>query len=100
MTMTMTLCGIPHFYVALDRAADIIKFMQDKNYAVCDTPTSEVEKWRASNQNHAERTVWSRCSAYYNDPKGNILVMVRPWDQVMQEKRQLAKDGYPCFTFE
>ena len=41
----------------------------------------------------------TRCQTYYNDDKGNILILTRTWDEVLAEKEALAEGGFPCFEF-
>merc|ERR1711971_1089540 len=80
-------------------AAQMIAYLQDNGIAAAVVKRDALEKVAEANQHHAERTVWARCQSYYNDDKGNILIMVRRWDEVIAEKAALRDAGYPGFEF-
>ena len=80
-------------------AAQVITHMKTHGLETCDVKLDALKGSVIANQTHADRTVWTRCATYYNDDKGNILILTRRWDDVLAEKAGLADEGYPCFTF-
>lgn len=98
--LVFSMTGIASVEADTNWSVGVIHYMRENGYEVMDVKYEELRKLREENQRHADRTVWSRCSTYYNDDKGNILIHVIPWDVVQERKAKLVAANYPIYSFE